>query len=77
MSRREMLELIGHTLHYTDRRREEVYCTLLYCSSDGKKLFSKDHDLNGLDELDLLGFGFGHVPEPSAPRRINGGRHDR
>ena len=69
LSRREMRELIGHTLHYTDRRRCENYLTLQYCSSDGKKLFGKDHDLNGLDELDLLAFGFGHAPEPSAPRR--------
>ena len=69
LSRREMRELIGHTLHYTDRRRNEVYLTLQYCSSDGKKLFGRDHDLNGLDELDLLGFGFGHAPEPPAPRR--------
>ena len=69
LSRREMRELIGHTLHYTDRRRNEVFETLQSCSRDGKKLFSKDHDLNGLDELDLLSFGFGHVPEPTAPRR--------
>ena len=61
MSRREMRELIGHTLHYTDRRRAEVFETLLSCSPDGKKLFSKGHDLNGLDELDLLSFGFGRV----------------
>ncbi len=71
LSRSEMRELIGHTLHYTDRRRCENYRTLLYCSSDGKKLFG-DHensDPNGYDELDLRSFGFGHVPEPTAPRR--------
>ena len=69
LSRREMREQIGHTLHYTDRRRYGIYCTLLYCSTDGQKLFSEGCDPNGYDELDLLGFGFGHVPEPSAPRR--------
>jgi len=63
LSRREMRELIGHTLHYTDRRRYEIYRTLQYCSSDGKKLFSQGWDPTGSDELDLLGFGFGHVPE--------------
>ena len=69
LSRREMRELIGHTLHYTDRRRCEIYRTLQYCSADGKKLFSQGWDPNGCDELDLLGFGFGHTPESSAPRR--------
>ena len=63
LSRRETRELIGHTLHYTDRRHGEVYRTLLYCSPDGKKLFGDrgNSDPNGYDELDLLGFGFGRV----------------
>lgn len=68
-SRREMLGIIGLTLHYTDRRSNEIYRTLLYCSSDGKKLFS-DHDNgdpNGYDELDLLSFGFGHTAELFVP----------
>ena len=62
-SRREMLELIGVTLHYTDRRSNEIYRTLLYCSPDGKRLFCDldNGESNGIDALDLLSFGFGRA----------------
>jgi len=64
--KREMLELIGGTLHYAGDGGE-VYETLQYCSADGEKLFGARHGermdasdpRRGIDALGLLGLGFG------------------
>lgn len=71
LGKREMLELIGHTLHFT-RHHKETFLTLQYCSADGERLFCKgdygshikpcDSDnSSGIDALDLLSFGFGRA----------------
>ena len=71
LGKREMLELIGSTLHFTSHHRE-TFLTLQYCSSDGERLFfngdSGEHTVSGdfnssggIDALDLLGFGFGRA----------------
>ena len=60
-ARRELVEMIGNTLHYTLRGRE-VFETLQYCSRDGEKLFSDIHrkaEENGIDAVTLLSLGFG------------------
>ena len=58
-ARREMLEMIGTTLHYT-RHGREVFETLQYCSQDGKKLFSHIHR-EGIDAVKMLSLGFGRT----------------
>ena len=58
-ARREILEMIGTTLHYT-RHGREVFETLLYCSQDGKKLFSHIHR-EGIDAVKMLSLGFGRT----------------
>lgn len=60
-NRRELVEMIGNTLHYT-RRGREVFETLQYCTEDGEKLFSDIHrksEENGIDAVTLLSLGFG------------------
>ena len=60
-NRRELVEMVGNTLHYTLRGRE-VFETLQYCSKDGEKLFSEIHqrdEENGIDAVTLLSLGFG------------------
>ena len=57
LGKREMPELIGSTLHYS-QNHAEVFETLFYSSRDGEQLFTHG-DLNGLDALDLLARGFG------------------
>ena len=56
---RELVEMIGSTLHYT-RHGREVFETLQYCSQDGKKLFSHIHR-EGIDAVKLLSLGFGRT----------------
>ena len=60
LGKTEMLELIGHTLHFT-RARKETYLTLTHCSSDGECLFSPGDGARAerIDVLTLLSFGFG------------------
>ena len=68
LSKREALNLIGSTLHYTVRAKD-VYDTLLRCSEDGEQIFSsKFNGVEGkfltieadwLDALSLLSLGFG------------------
>ena len=57
LGKREVPELIGSTLHYS-QNHAEVFETLLYSSRDGEQLFTHG-DPNGLDALDLLARGFG------------------
>jgi len=62
-ARREMLEMIGSTLHYT-RNGREVFETLQYGSEDGEKLFSRIHREGSSQEIDalmLLSLGFGRT----------------
>ena len=62
-ARREMLEMIGSTLHYT-RHGREVFETLQGCTEDGEKLFSRIHLEDSDDEIDalmLLSLGFGRT----------------
>ena len=72
LSQREMLELIGSTLHFITSRHKEIFLTLQYCSPDGKRLFFKGdsgenimpsdfNNIGGIDALDLLSFGFGRA----------------
>ena len=68
LSKREALNLIGATLHYTVCGKD-VYDTLLRCSEDGEQIFSsKFNGVEGkflaveskwLDSLTLLSLGFG------------------
>ncbi len=58
-ARRELVEMIGNTLHYT-RHGREVFETLQYCSKDGKKLFSHIHP-EGIDAVEMLSLGFGRL----------------
>lgn len=60
LGKKEMLELIGHTLHFTMARRE-TYLTLTHCSSDGECLFGPRDVIpaGDIDALTLLSFGFG------------------
>ena len=60
LGKTEMLEMIGHTLHFT-KDRKETFLTLTHCSSDGEYLFGPgDGDLaKSIDALTLLSFGFG------------------
>lgn len=70
LGKREMLELIGNTLHFTEHRAD-TFLTLQYCSADGesingktgngKRIFCEYHDSDGIDALDLLSFGFGRA----------------
>ena len=60
LGKAEMLDLIGHTLHFTMSRRE-MYLTLTHCSSDGERLFGPGDDIRAddIDALTLLSYGFG------------------
>ena len=62
-ARREMVEMVGKTLHYTQNGRE-VFETLQYCSKNGEKLFSSIHEEDSEEEIDalmLLSLGFGRT----------------
>ena len=59
LGKREMLELIGNTLHFT-LHRKETFLTLQSCSADGERIYC-DLDKGGIDALDLLNFGFGRA----------------
>ena len=59
LGKREFLELIGSTLHFTTRHKE-TFLTLQSCSSDGERICCGSHD-GGIDPLDLLSFGFGRA----------------
>ena len=69
LSKREALNLIGSTLHYTVRAKD-VYDTLLRCSEDGEQIFSSRFngaegkflkaESESLDALSLLSLGFGN-----------------
>ena len=63
LSQREMLELIGNTLHFTSRNKllKETFLTLQSCSPDGERLFGSFPAENGIDALDLLSLGFGRA----------------
>ena len=59
LSKREVLNLIGSTLHYKVHGKD-VYDTLLRCSEDGERIFSAKYNSScGLDALSLLSLGFG------------------
>ena len=68
LSKREALNLIGSTLHYTVHGKD-VYDTLLRCSEDGEQIFSSKFngaegkfltvEADWLDALSLLSLGFG------------------
>lgn len=60
LGKREMLGLIGNTLHFT-RHHKETFLTLQHCSADGERLFGTFAPEDGIDALDLLGFGFGRA----------------
>ena len=59
LCKREFLELIGNTLHFTTRHKE-TFLTLQSCSSNGERIHGDPHD-DGIDPLDLLSFGFGRA----------------
>ena len=60
LGKTEMLEMIGHTLHFT-KDRKETFLTLTHCSSDGEYLFGPGDAVpeEDIDALTLLSFGFG------------------
>lgn len=60
LGKREMLELVGRTLHFT-LHHAETYLTLQCCSADGERLFGTFVPRDGIDALDLLSFGFGRA----------------
>lgn len=60
LGKTEMLNMIGHTLHFT-KDRKETFLTLTHCSSDGEYLFGPGDAVleENIDALTLLSFGFG------------------
>lgn len=68
LSKDEVLNLIGSTLHYRIHGKE-VYDTILRCSEDGEQLFSSKFngaegkflkvEADWLDAMSLLSLGFG------------------
>ena len=66
LAKREMLGLVGNTLHCVWRRRE-LFLTPDHCSLDGERIFNREFEprkrLNreGFAALDLLSLGFGRA----------------